>query len=105
MTTSTFAAFEADARALGFDEALIREWAPGLVIDTHTHAFAVQAQVVRGELWLTVGAQIRHLQAGESFSLARDVPHAERYGDEGATFWVARRHAPTGLTSAAPAAG
>jgi hypothetical protein len=105
MNASTFAAFEAGARALGFDEALVREWAPGLVIDTHTHSFAVQAQVVRGEFWLTVGEDVRHLQAGEGFSLDRDVPHAECYGDAGATVWVARRNAAASFTSAAPAAG
>jgi len=26
-------------------------------------------------------------------SQAREVPHAERYGAEGATYWGARRHA------------
>jgi Cupin domain len=105
MNASTFAVFEADARAQGFDEALVREWAPGLVIDTHTHPFAVMARVVRGEFWLTVGEDVCHLQAGDPFALARNVPHAERYGDAGATVWVARRHAPASVTSAAPVAG
>lgn len=33
----------------------------------------------------------RHLHAGDTFMLARDVPHTERYGPDGATYWVARR--------------
>ena len=94
MAALTYAEFEAAARAEGFDEVLVREWNPALVLETHRHAFAVRAHVARGEFWLTEGTQVRHLRAGEGFELARDVPHAERYGAEGTTVWVARRHAP-----------
>jgi quercetin dioxygenase-like cupin family protein len=68
----TYEAFEAAARAEGFDEVLVREWSPGQVLETHSHPFAVKALVVRGNFWLT---------------------EAERYGEQGATFWAARRHA------------
>jgi quercetin dioxygenase-like cupin family protein len=44
-------------------------------------------------MWLTVGAETRHLRPGDVFELERDAPHAERYGVDGATYWVARRHA------------
>jgi hypothetical protein len=87
----TFETFEADARAQGFDEVLERQWAPGTVLPSHTHPFALRARVVRGEMWLTVGDDTRHLCPGDAFALDRDVPHAERYGPEGATYWVARR--------------
>lgn len=87
----TFAQFEAAARAAGFTEVLERRWAPGTVIDLHTHDFAVDAVVIEGELWLTVGEDTRHLQRGERFTLERGVPHAERYGPAGAAYWVARR--------------
>jgi hypothetical protein len=93
--TGAFADFEAAALAAGYDEALVREWAAGLEIHTHTHPFAVQARVVRGEVWLSVGGEVHHLAAGRGFALAQDEPHAERYGPEGATFWVARRHGPS----------
>lgn len=89
----TYDEFESAARAEGFDEVLVREWQPGQVIDTHRHPFAIKVLVARGEFWLTEGEQVRHLQAGDRFELAREMPHAERYGDEGATFWVARRNA------------
>ena len=85
-----FCEFEADARAQGFDEVLEREWAPLAVLDTHVHPFAVKALVVRGEMWLSMGDVTRHLQAGDTFEIDRDVPHSERYGSEGATYWVAR---------------
>ena len=89
----TFDDFRAEAQRLGFDEALARDWAPGTALDTHTHPFSVEAQVVQGEMWLTVGDTTRHLQPGDRFTLAREVPHAERYGPAGATYWVARRNA------------
>jgi quercetin dioxygenase-like cupin family protein len=93
MNADTFEAFETAARAAGFDEVLVREWAPDTLIPEHTHAFSVDAVVKRGQVWLTCGDTTRHLQAGDTFALDRNVPHAERYGPEGATFWVARRNA------------
>ena len=89
----TYQQFESDMRAEGFDEVLVREWKSGQVLETHTHPFAVKALVVSGDFWLTEGERVRHLQPGDWFELARDVPHAERYGDGGATFWAARRNA------------
>jgi len=94
MTTTTFEAFEADARAAGFDEALVREWGPDVTIDTHTHPFDVEAVVTQGEMWLSCGGDTRHLKAGDTFKVARGTEHAEKYGPQGATFWVARRNPP-----------
>jgi hypothetical protein len=91
MNQPTFQAFEADARAQGFDEVLERWWAPATVLESHTHPFALRALVVQGEMWLTVGHKVRHLRPGDEFALDREVPHMERYGAEGATYWVARR--------------
>lgn len=85
-------AFTEQARAAGFDEVLVREWQPGQVVGQHTHPFDVEAWVVRGEVWLTCGGEVRHVQAGQPFQLPRDTPHEERYGPEGATFWAARKH-------------
>lgn len=95
MTTTnqpTFDEFTAAQRANGFDEIVERKWAPKVVLDSHTHPFAVEALVVQGEMWLTVGDDVRHLKPGDKFALDREVPHAERYGPEGATYWAARRN-------------
>ena len=92
MPDITLAEFETRALAQGFDEVLTREWAPGQVVGTHSHPFDVSALVVRGGLLLSVDGQDRHLSPGQPFELARGVPHEERYGPEGATFWVARRN-------------
>ena len=92
MSSPTFENFAAEQRAAGADEVLERRWQPNTVIDTHTHAFSVKALMVQGEMWLTVGEHTQHLGAGDRFELASDVAHAERYGAEGATYWVARRN-------------
>ena len=92
MTPLSFQQFAELARAQGHDEVLERQWAAGMVLDTHTHDFEANALVVQGEMWLTVGSEVRHLRAGDRFSLQRQEPHAERYGPEGATYWVARRN-------------
>lgn len=91
MNATTFESFEARARTAGFDEALERHWAPGTVVDTHSHPFDADAVVTQGEMWLSCGGSTRHLLPGDTFTLAHGVPHAERYGPEGATYWVARR--------------
>lgn len=91
MPLPSYAEFESDARARGYEEVLERRWAPGTVLETHTHPFTVDAVVTQGEMWLACEGRTQHLKAGDRFTLEREVPHAERYGDEGATVWVARR--------------
>ena len=91
MNANNFDVFEANARAAGFDEALVREWAPNTVVETHAHPFDADAVVTQGEMWLTCGDVTRHLKPGDTFTLASGTLHAERYGPHGATYWVARR--------------
>jgi hypothetical protein len=49
-------------------------------------------------MWLTVGDDVRHLLPGDTFALDTGVSHAERYGEDGATYWVARRTARSGMS-------
>lgn len=88
----TLEEFTAHEKALGADEVLVREWGARHEAPLHEHPFDTRALVVRGEFWLTVGDQVQHLRAGDRFELGRGIPHAERYGAEGATFWAARRN-------------
>lgn len=89
--TGDFESFRAQALARGFAEVVERRWSPGEVVATHTHPFIADALVVQGEMWLTVDGRTQHLQSGGRFTLDAGVPHDERYGPDGATYWVARR--------------
>lgn len=92
MSEESFTAWRDTALAEAFDEVLVRDWPADTVLDEHTHPFALKAQVTRGEMWLTVAGGTRRLLAGDTFALEANVPHAERYGDQGASYWVARRN-------------
>ena len=91
MRQLTFETFAAAAKTRGFEEVLERKWQPSRVLDAHTHPFAVKALVVQGEMWRVVENHEQHLLPGDAFTLERGVPHIERYGAEGATYWAARR--------------
>ena len=90
MTTMTMSEFTKQSLEEGFDEVLVREWQANQHLATHTHAFDASVLVIKGSYRLTLGEQVRHLRAGDSFRLARNIAHAETYGPEGATIWVAR---------------
>ena len=92
MSSITFDTFKQESLDAGFDEVLERQWAADTFLDTHTHPFAVQAVVTQGEMWLSFAGSTRHLTPGATFKLERDVPHSEKYGPEGATYWVARKN-------------
>lgn len=88
----SFSEFQREALTKGFDEVIERVWPANADLATHTHPFAVKALVVQGEMWLTIGGETQRLAPGSEFALERDVPHAERYGRDGAPYWVARRN-------------
>ena len=87
---SSLESFRARATQSGADEVLERRWAAGQVVDTHTHPFDADALITEGEMWLTYGGETRHLRVGDTFFLASGTPHSEKYGPQGATYWVAR---------------
>ena len=94
LQSASFESFASELRGQGFETVIERTWAPATALDLHVHDFAAKALVVRGEMWLTVDGVAQHLTAGHTFDLASGVPHSERYGPEGATYWVGRRGAP-----------
>ena len=89
----SFSEFESRTKAQGYDEVLERKWQPGQVAALHSHPFDASALVVQGEMWLTVGDATQHILPGGTFQLERNTPHSERYGNEGAIYWVGRRGA------------
>lgn len=88
--TLSFDSFRSQAMARGFTEVLDRSWAPNTAVSPHSHPFRAQALLVQGEMWLTVEGKTRHLQPGDGFDLPAGLVHEERYGPQGATYWVAR---------------
>ncbi len=90
MAEPTFGQFEAAARAEGYDEFLVREWAPGAETGDHTHPFGASLRVARGEFVLAMDGTTRRLAAGDTCKVPRGTVHSEVYGHEGATIWVAR---------------
>lgn len=92
MTEDTFESFERRKLSEGYDEVLVREWAPGFANDLHTHPFDTDAVVAQGEYWLTMDGRVTHLGVGDTFQVARHVEHSERYGPQGAVFWAARKN-------------
>ena len=90
MIPASFEQFSTAARARGFDETLVREWEPNQVMAEHAHPFDTEAVVARGEFWLTVDGETKHLKIGDAFQVARNTQHSEKYGPQGATFWAAR---------------
>lgn len=92
-TFLSFDQFRAEALSQGFDEVLERRWGPHTVVPEHTHPFGVSALLVQGEMWLSAEGRERHLRCDDRFALEPGVLHAERYGADGATYWVARRNA------------
>jgi mannose-6-phosphate isomerase-like protein (cupin superfamily) len=90
MILPTFEEFSQTALQSGPGEVLIRDWEPNIELGVHEHPFTVDALVVRGEMWLTVGHKVQHLTVGDTFHLDAQTPHQEKYGPMGATFWVKR---------------
>ena len=91
MNPPDFDTFRTKALADGFTDVVERRWEPDTIVGTHTHPFDANALVVQGEMWLTVAGRTQHLLPGGRFELAAGIPHEERYGADGATYWVARR--------------
>ena len=92
MAAESFESFRSRSLQAGADEVLERRYSPGQIVETHTHPFDAQAVVTEGEMWLTFGAETKHLLVGDTFHVPSGTPHSERYGQQGATYWVARRN-------------
>ncbi len=90
-SNATYDAFRREALNGGADEVMERHWAPNQVVETHSHPFDADARVTAGEMWLIREDGTQHLKAGDTFHLPSGTPHSERYGPEGATYWVSRR--------------
>lgn len=91
LSGSTYDAFRAHPLLQGADDVLQRHWAPDQVVPEHAHPFDADAVVSAGEMWLTRGGVTEHLKPGDTFQVPAGTLHSERYGPQGASYWVARR--------------
>ena len=83
-------AFVSALRAEGFTELVLVTRDAG-ELDTHTHPFEAKALILAGEIHIRAGGAERVYRRGDTFHLAADAPHTERYGPQGVQYLVARR--------------
>lgn len=93
-TEAERAAFTARLQREGYDEILTKTVDANTVIDDHAHPYDVLALVLDGEAEIDCGQGPRTYRPGDVLEVARGVPHVERYGPDGYTFLVGRRHGP-----------
>ena len=86
----TFEQFKLAKTAEGFDEVLAREWEANHETPVHEHPFEAFGYIVKGEFWLTLDGKTTHLQQGDTFKVARHMPHQEKYDPHGTLLWIAR---------------
>jgi quercetin dioxygenase-like cupin family protein len=86
----SFEQFKLAKTAEGFDEVLTREWEANHETPVHEHPFEACGYIVKGEFWLTLDGKTTHLQQGDTFKVARHMPHQEKYGPHGTSLWIAR---------------
>jgi len=75
----------------GYGEPNLVEWEANTVNDTHTHDFSAAILVLDGEITVTTDDGEVTCRAGDTFSLAAGVPHAERIGADGVRFLAGRK--------------
>lgn len=84
--------FETALRQAGITDIERRVGAPNFESKPHTHPFEVHALVLEGEFTLTRdGAAVTH-RAGDTFVMAPECVHTERFGAGGSQYLIARRH-------------
>jgi quercetin dioxygenase-like cupin family protein len=85
------AAFEAGLARDGFAETVERSLSPGEATPEHAHPFDARLLVLSGALLLERDGARKTYPAGAVFEVARDAPHAEIAGPEGARYVAGRR--------------
>ena len=84
--------FAQQLTAEGFDEVVTLSLPAKKHLAEHSHAFGVKALVTAGEVTLGIGGQLTTYRVGDVFTLARSCEHSERYGDNGVSYVVGRKH-------------
>ncbi|MCM5569266.1 cupin [Burkholderiaceae bacterium FT117] len=86
-------AFKRQLLADGYLEIVEKTMEPNLVIDMHSHPYDVRALVLAGTARIACsGEPEREYGPGDVLEVAAGRQHVERYGPDGYTFLVGRRH-------------
>ena len=59
--------------------------------DVHTHPFDARLFVTEGEMTVSFEGSEKTCRAGDTFSLAANVPHTEKVGPDGVSYVAGRR--------------
>ena len=78
-------------RAEGYAEPVRVARAPNGRLDDHAHPFEAKALILKGEMRINAGGEIKIYRAGDVFHLRRDEPHRESYGPDGVEYLSGRR--------------
>ena len=84
--------FETRLKDDGYTEIQVKSLQPRPLNDAHGHAFAVRGLVLSGTFTIRQGDVAKTYRAGEVFSVAADLDHAEEIGPEGAEVVVGRKY-------------
>lgn len=84
-------AFLDTLKAEGYAEPVLVQRAPDGRLDDHAHPFEAKAPILRGEIRIHAGGEIKIYRDGDVFHLRRDEPHRESYGPEGVDYLSGRR--------------
>lgn len=78
-------------KAEGYAEPVLVARAPDSRLDDHAHPFEAKALILKGEVRIHAGGEIKIYRAGDVFHLRRDEPHRESFGPDGVEYLSGRR--------------
>ena len=76
----------------GYLDVETKSIAAGFAVDTHSHPYDVRVLVLAGEITITRDGVPTTYRSGDVIEVPRGRAHSERYGPQGYTFMVGRRH-------------
>jgi quercetin dioxygenase-like cupin family protein len=85
------AAFETRLREQGYDEAVDRQMAAGVVNPNHSHEFDAHLLILDGEITIERDGAPRTFRPGDTCEVPAGTPHAERVGAQGVRYLAGRR--------------
>ena len=78
-------------RAEGYAEPVLVQRAPNGRLDDPAHPFEAKALILKGEIRVHAGGEIKIYRPGDVFHVRRDEPHRESYGPDGVEYLSGRR--------------